>query len=376
VDDDGAVPTAAIDAGSVSRVRISFANRLRGLLPSLLAALLAVVLAFVISQNWTRWVGAAGPQWTDDAYLHADLTPLSAQVEGRVVAVKVQDFAHVKAGDLLVQIDDAPYIAQLEQSEAAVAGAQAALINLTAQQQLQQARIVAAEAQVEGNQATEARNELESRRQRTLLATRIAGTEQAVEQADAAWKQSQAQVAQSQAEMQAARRQLDVLHTQGAQLQANLKAAQAARDVAAINLGYTRIMAPTDGRVSQRRVFPGQYVGVGAQVLSLLPPNLYVLANYKETQLTHLRDGQSATVTVDTYPGKTLHGRVTSWSPATGSQFALLPPDNATGNFTKVVQRIPVKIVIDDDADLGDALRAGMSVEATVDTATAPPQGP
>ncbi|MBV8613154.1 MAG: HlyD family secretion protein, partial [Acetobacteraceae bacterium] len=168
---------------------------------------------------------------------------------------------------------------------------------------------------------------------------------------------------------EAARRQLEVQQTQEKQLAANLKAAEAARDVARINLGYTRITAPADGMVGQRRVYPGQYVGVGAQVISVVPlPGLYVIANYKETQLTHLRDGQRAEVRIDTFPGVVLRGHVASWSPATGSEFALLPPDNATGNFTKVVQRIPVKVVLDDDGGLGEKLRPGMSVETTIHT--------
>jgi membrane fusion protein, multidrug efflux system len=351
----------------------SFGWRLRSLLPSLFAALLAVGLAFGIALNWDDWVGAAGPQWTDDAYLQADLTPLSAQVAGQVSTVKVTDFQRVKAGDLLVQIDDARFKAQLAQADANVAAAQAAIVNLTAQESLQQSNIAAAEAQVQGVRATENRNELEDKRQRQLLIGRLAGTEQAVEQADAAYGQSRAQDAQAEAAVQAAQRQLAVQQTQQTELSANLKATQAQRDLAAINLGYTRITAPTDGMVSQRRVYPGQFLAVGTQVISVVPlAHQYVIANFKETQLTHLTVGQPATIRVDTFGLATLRGHVVGWSPATGSQFALLPPDNATGNFTKVVQRLPVKITINDDAGLGDQLRPGMSVEATIDTSAQP----
>jgi len=346
---------------------------LRGMLPSLIAALLAIGLAVGIGVRWNGWVGGAGAQWTDDAYLQADLTPLSAQVAGRVVAVTVEDFARVKAGDVLVQIDDAPFRVQLAQAEASVAAAQAAIANLAVQESLQETNIAAAEAQLQGVQATELRNELEANRQHTLLSTHLAGTEQAVEQADAAYKQSHAQDLQAAAAVEGARRQLAVQKSQEALLAANLKSAQAQRDGALINLGYTHIATPTDGMVSQRRVFPGQFVAVGTQVISVVPlSHLYVIANYKETQLTHLTAGQPATIRVDTFANPTLHGHVVGWSPATGSQFALLPADNATGNFTKVVQRIPVKIVIDDDAGLGDRLRPGMSVEATVDTSAQP----
>ncbi len=273
------------------------------------------------------------------------------------------------AGELLVEIDDAPFRAQLDQAQANVAAARAAIANLKAQEVLQAANIAAAQAQVEGSRATALRNHLEAERQHKLLETRIVGTAQAVEQADAAAKLSDAQVLQSAAALEGAVRQLDVQHTQEAQLDANLKAAQAMRDLAQINLGYTRITAPTDGIVGQRRVYPGQYVGIGTQVITVAPlPHLYVIANYKETQLTHMRVGQPAEIRIDTFPGVVLHGHVASWSPATGSQFALLPPDNATGNFTKVIQRIPVKVALDDDGGLGDRLRPGMSVETTIRT--------
>ncbi|MBV8094830.1 MAG: HlyD family secretion protein [Acetobacteraceae bacterium] len=338
-------------------------------MPRLFAVLLAAALALLVIVNWNRWVGSAGAQWTDDAYLQADLTPLSAQIAGRISNLLVTDFQMVREGDLLVEIDDAPFRAQLDQAEANVAGAEAAITNLKSQELLQTANIAAASAQVEGNRATELRNRLEAERQRKLLATRLAGTEQAVEQADAAEKLSEAQVMQAGAALEAAKRQLQVQQTQEAQLAANLKAAKAARDVARINLGYTRITAPTNGMVGQRRVYPGQYVGIGTQVILVVPlPHLYVIANYKETQLTHIRTGQRAEIRVDSFPGVVLHGHVASWSPATGAQFALLPPDNATGNFTKVIQRVPVKISLDDDGGLADRLRPGMSVESTIHT--------
>ncbi len=344
-------------------------RRLLALAPRLLALVLAGVLAAVVMVNWNRWVGGAGPQWTDDAALAADLTPLSAQVGGRISAVPATDFQPVHAGDVLARIDDAPFRAQVAQAEAAVAGAEAAIANLQAQERLQAANIAAAQAQLEGARATAVRYRLEAERQNRLLATRIAGTEQAVEQADAAAKLADAQVMQASANAEAAQRQLDVQHSQEAQLAANLKAAQAALELARINLGYTVIASPVDGLVGQRRVYPGQYVGIGTQVIAVVPlRHVYVIADYKETQLTHLALGQPAEVRIDTFPGVVLHGHVASWSPGTGSQFALLPPDNATGNFTKVVQRIPVKIELDDDGGLGERLRPGMSVEATIQT--------
>jgi membrane fusion protein (multidrug efflux system) len=246
-------------------------QRLLAIAPRLLAAALAIGLAAFVMINWDRWVGAAGAQWTDDATLEADVTPLSAQVAGRISDVAVGDFQLVRAGDLLVAIDDAPFRAQRDQAAANVAAAQAAIANLKAQETLQAANIEAAAAQLDGSRATALRNHLEADRQRKLLATRIAGTEQAVEQADAASKLSDAQVMQAGAALEGARRQLDVQHTQERQLAASLKAAEAALDIAQINLGYTRISAPIDGMAGQRRVYPGQYVGVGTQVAAVVP---------------------------------------------------------------------------------------------------------
>ena len=292
-------------------------RRLLALAPRLLALVLAGVLAAVVMVNWNRWVGGAGPQWTDDAALAADLTPLSAQVGGRISAVPATDFQPVHAGDVLARIDDAPFRAQVAQAEAAVAGAEAAIANLQAQERLQAANIAAAQAQLEGARATAVRYRLEAERQNRLLATRIAGTEQAVEQADAAAKLADAQVMQASANAEAAQRQLDVQHSQEAQLAANLKAAQAALELARINLGYTVIASPVDGLVGQRRVYPGQYVGIGTQVIAVVPlRHVYVIADYKETQLTHLALGQPAEVRIDTFPGVVLHGHVASWSPA------------------------------------------------------------
>lgn len=355
-------------------IRVSPGSRLRAASPHILAIALAAALAIGIAVNWDRWIGSAGPQWTNDAYLQSDLTPLSALVTGPIARVAVDDFQQVRKGDVLVEIDPRTYQAQLEQAEANVSAAQAAIGNLHAQEQLQLANIASATAQLNSAQAGGERDQLEASRQQRLLATGIAGTQQTVERADAAQKISTASIAQATAGLEAARRQLGVQQSQEAQLQASLKAAEAMRDLARINIGYTRIVSPADGVVGQRRVYPGQYVGVGTQVIAVVPlTGLYVLANYKETQLTHLAVGQPAEVRVDTFSGVRLRGRVLSWSPGTGSQFALLPADNATGNFTKVVQRIPVKIGLDDVAGLDGRLRPGMSAEVTIHTDDAKP---
>jgi membrane fusion protein, multidrug efflux system len=335
--------------------------------------LLVGVLVVVVAREWDWWVGSAVEQSTDDAYLQADMTPLAAKVPGYVRQVPVQDFQKVKAGDLLVEIVDDDYRAQLEQAEANVAAAQTAIENIEQQKLLQATLVKQAESTIQVSEADLTRYHLEAVRQQALLADRMAGTPQLNEQATANEKRTAATLDFNRAQLDQQRQQLKVLETQRSQAEATLKAQQAARDLAQINLGYTRITAPVDGMVGQRQVRPGQYVGVGTLVNSVVPlPNVWVIANYKETQMTRVRVGQRARVTVDAFPGATLQGRVDSWSPASGAQFSLLPPDNATGNFTKVVQRIPVKIVLDPDAGVDELLRPGMSVIVTIDTSSTP----
>jgi membrane fusion protein (multidrug efflux system) len=239
---------------------------------------------------------------------------------------------------------------------------------------LQETLITQAEAEIASSEADVTRYHLETVRQQNLLTDKFAGTPQLVEQAVDNEKRAVSALALNRAKLDQQRQQLNVLESQKAQAAAALEGQKAARDLAKINLDYTRIVAPVDGMVSQRLVRAGQYLSVGTQVISLVPlPNVWVIANYKETQMTNIRTGQKARATVDAFPGKVLHGYVDSWSPASGAEFALLPPDNATGNFTKVVQRIPVKIVLDPDPSLADLLRPGMSVIATIDTNSKPP---
>jgi len=330
-------------------------------------------LVVLVAYEWDWWVGSAVQQSTDDAYLQADMTPLAAKTPGYVRSVPVQDFQKVKAGDLLIEIVDDDYRAQLAQAEANVAAAQAAIENIEQQKPLQQALVKQAEATIRASEADLTRFHLEAVRQQTLLAHSTAGTPQLTEQAVANEKRTEATLELNRAQLEQQRQQLNVLDSQRMQAQAVLKAQQATRDLAEINLGYTRITAPVDGVVGQRLVRPGQYVSIGTEVISVVPlPNVWVIANYKETQMTRVRVGQPARVAVDAFPGRVLHGRVDSWSPASGAQFSLLPPDNATGNFTKVVQRIPVKIVLDTDPAVDELLRPGMSVIATIDTGSIP----
>ncbi|HTI82506.1 MAG TPA: HlyD family secretion protein [Acetobacteraceae bacterium] len=330
--------------------------------------LIGALIMFVYYE-WDYWIGWATEQTTDDAYLQSDLTPLAAHVPGYVAHILVHDYETVKTGQLLIQLDDRDYRAQLAQAQGAVDSAEAALATIAQQRILQGALIAQAQASIEGSKADVTRYHLETIRQKTLLASRIAGTQQIVEQAVDNERKADATLALNQAQLQQQEQQVNVLNSQEAQARATLAAQQAARDLAAINLGYTRITSPVDGMAGLRLVQEGQYLSVGTQVISVVPlPHVWVLANYKETQMTRVRVGQPATVTVDAFPGVVLHGHVQSWAPASGSQFSLLPPDNATGNFTKVVQRITVKILLDPNPAVDDLLRPGMSVIPTIDT--------
>jgi membrane fusion protein (multidrug efflux system) len=360
----------------------------------LLVGLLALAVLITVTRNWNSWEGGKAEQVTDDAYVRGDLTPLSTKVSGIVREVSVSDFQGVHQGELLVQLDDDDYRANVAQASAAVAAAKAGIENNRRQKQLQQAKIEralagvsqaqaeisAAQAGIAAAQADLDRTLSERRRQEALMETNST-TRQKVEQVvaaeegahaqllsrQAALEQARAMLSSSQAAVDAERRGLDVLDSQQFQLIADQQAKEAALTVAQVNLGYTKIYAPTDGTVGERQVRPGQLVSPGTQVIAFVEKTKWVQANYRETQLTNVKVGDPAQIRIDAYPGQVIHGKVIEISPASGSQFALLPPDNATGNFTKVVQRIPVKIALD-DADLASKLRPGLSVTVTVRT--------
>jgi len=330
--------------------------------------LLAVGALVLITTRWNRWESNSGTQTTDDAYLQADLTPVAAKVSGYVTSMPVQDFERVRAGQLLVQIDQRDYVAAVDQLTASVNAAAATIEALKAQRSLQSANVEAAKATIAATSANVDQNERDLARQKRLLETGSSSTE-AAEKLQTTHAQLAAQLQQNRAQEVAASRQLEVLAAQQSQAEAALAAQKASLDLAKLNLGYTSIVAPQDGVIGQRQVKPGQFVPVGGQVTSLSPlPNVWVIANYKETQLTHMVAGQKAEVQVDTFPGRTMRGHVLAFAPGSGQVFSLLPPDNATGNFTKVVQRVAVKIVIDDADGLADRLRPGLSVVTTVET--------
>ncbi len=334
---------------------------------------LALVVLVVVTTRWTRWVGGAGWQATDDAYLQADVTPIAAKVAGYVKQVEVQDYERVKAGQLIAQIVDDDYSATVEQAQANADAATAQVDALEAQKNLQDANVRAAEAVIAATSANLAQNGRDVLRQTRLVEAGSSSTE-ATEKVHNTRDDLVAQLQQNRAQAEAARRQVAVLAAQTEQAKAAAEARRAELELAKINLGYTRVVAPADGVLGPRQILTGQYVSVGGQFTTLTPlPHVWVTANYKETQLTHMAIGEKAEISVDTFPGHTLKGHVLSFSPASGAEFALLPPDNATGNFTKIVQRIAVKIAVDDADGLGDLLRPGMSVVARIDATASVP---
>lgn len=337
----------------------------------LFAVVVALGFVALATLRFDEWVGNAVIQTTNDAYVRAELTRLSSRVSGEVLGVGVTDFQRVKAGDLLIQIDPADYQAQVAQAEAAVAAAQAALDNLANQIELQYATIAQAQAARLSAEAMEIEARQEQARQQSLSQTE-SGTRQRLEQAVAAYAKAQADVRASRAVIAAQQHQLEVLQGTRKQRAADVEAAKATLAGTKLKLGYTKITAPFDGVVGERQVQPGDYVNIGTNLINVVPlPKVYVIANYKETQLTHVAPGQPVEITVDSFPREKLRGRVERIAPATGAQVALLPPDNATGNFTKVVQRIPVRIQFDGDQPLLARLVPGMSVVTSIDTKAA-----
>jgi membrane fusion protein, multidrug efflux system len=337
----------------------------------LFAVIVALGFVALATQRFDEWVGNAVVQTTNDAYVRAELTRLASRVSGEVLTVGVTDFQRVKAGDLLIQIDPADYETQVAQSEAAVAAAQAVLDNLANQIELQYATIAQAQAARLSAEAVEVEARQEQERQQSLTQTE-SGTRQRFEQAVAGYAKAQADVRASRAVIAAQQHQLEVLQGTKKQRAADVEAAKATLAGAKLKLGYTKITAPFDGVVGERQVQPGDYVNVGTNLINVVPlPKVYVIANYKETQLTHVAPGQPVEITVDSFPREKLRGRVERIAPATGAQVALLPPDNATGNFTKVVQRIPVRIQFDDNQPLLARLVPGMSVVTSIDTKAA-----
>jgi membrane fusion protein (multidrug efflux system) len=338
----------------------------RRLVLTLGIALLLIAAAAAYGSYY--WVVGRFLESTDDAYVQADSTIIAPKVSGYLSKVLVEDNQSVKAAQPLAKIDDRDYVAALDQATADVATAQADIENVTAALQQQQAVIAQARATVAVDQANLTYAEQENTRYGGLA--KIGGASVEVAQATASKRDTaQATLTRDTAAVTAAEQQVDVLQAQLAKDKATLQHNEAVQERAQLNLGYTNITAPIDGVVGNRSLRVGEYVQAGTQLMAVVPlAAVYVVANFEETQLAGIRKGAPVSIVVDTYSGATVKGHVDSIAPASGEEFALLPPDNATGNFTKIVQRIPVKIAIDPNDPLRGELRPGMSVTATVDT--------
>ncbi|MBV4543074.1 HlyD family secretion protein [Pseudomonas vlassakiae] len=332
----------------------------------LAALVFAIALAVAFFGHW--WAIGRFLQSTDDAYVGADVTVISTKVPGYIKDVAVADNQFVKAGDLLVRIEASDYRAALAKADGAVAAQRASLANLDATEQLQHSLISQAKAQLQARQAQTERALQDKARAQVLLNSHAVSLENA-QHADAVWKTAQAEQNHAAAGVLAAQQQLVVIETQREQARAALAQAEAAREQAGLDVGYTELRSPVDGYIGNRRAKVGAYAAAGSQVVSVVPARgLWVDANFKEDQLARLRVGQPARIEADILPGRVFHGRVESIAPATGAQFSILPPENATGNFTKIVQRVPVRILLQDsDAEFG-VLRPGLSVITEVDS--------
>ena len=375
---DGSAQPATVERPQVSHAAPSLApppapppRRTRRRLVILLIA--ALVLAGAATYAWRWWTDGRFLDGTDDAYIAADTVTVSSRIPGQVKDVLVLDNQLVRRGDPLLRLDDADYAAALAGARADVAAAQADINALGAQTRLQSTVVAAAEADLDSAAAAAAFARADSVRYADLLRTGN-GSVQRAQQADAEIKGRDAAAARARAALEGARAQVAVLGAQLGRAQATLLRARAAESQAALNLSYTTLAAPADGAVGDRTVRPGQYVQPGAGLMAVVPMDagLYVVANFKETQLGRMGAGEAVSVDVDMLGGEPLRGIVDSLAPGSGSTFALLPPENATGNFTKIVQRVPVRIRLLPDDRLSQ-LRPGLSVTVTVDSRTAPP---
>jgi membrane fusion protein, multidrug efflux system len=329
---------------------------------------LPLVLLAGLYGGWQWWHVWRYEQSTDDAYIQSDISVISPKIEGYIKDVRVQDNQQVKAGDVLFVIDDSDFAAKVAQAAATVQTTEATVKTFDTRQEFQQAMIGQASAEVGSAQAELDRANLDKQRYDSLVTGEVA-TKQRYETAVSDAAKAAANLLKTKAALEAAKQQLAVLIAQKHEEEARRSQARAQLRLAQNDLDNTVIRAPVAGVAGNRAGQTGQYVKPGTQLLSLVPlPRVYVTANFKETQLTLMRPGQPAEVTVDAYPGQTITGRIDSFAPGSGAEFSLLPPDNATGNFTKIVQRVPVRIELPADGPLSALLRPGLSVTVTVDT--------
>jgi len=334
--------------------------------PALLAGIAGIL---VVLYAWQLPPFTSSVQSTNNAYVKGQVTILAPQLAGYVVQVPVTDYLTVKKGDLLVQLDDRIYSQQLAQAQATLGQQQSALANYDANHASKKSSVELAEAQLVAAEASLEKAQRDAGRNSSLLKSGIAAQSSA-DQATAALAQAEAGVEQAKASVAIAEQNLALVEAGKPGLEAAVKGAEAAVQLAQINLSNTRVVAPVDGRLGEVTARVGQYVSVGTQLTSVTPPRTWVIANFKETQMAGLKVGQEASFTVDALSAGRLTGHISEISPAAGSEFSVLKPDNATGNFTKVAQRIPVRIEIDPNQALAPQLLPGMSVEVSIETGT------
>jgi membrane fusion protein (multidrug efflux system) len=364
----GLRPATPDDSGTAAMAPAPLLSKKFNFRRLLMAGAAVAVLAGAAWYGFDYWTVGRYLVSTDDAYVKADSTTVAPKVSGYLHEVLVADNEPVRAGQVLARIDARDFNVALDQAKADVTAAHAAIASKQAQLGVQQAVIDAARATVDVDTATVTFAAQENKRYTDLAATGF-GSVQNAQQAQSRNAGAQAAIARDTASLASAVKQVDLLKAEIVQANAALARAQALQNQAELNLEYTSIVAPIEGVVGNRSLRVGQFVQAGTQLMSVVPvAGVYVVANFKETQLTDVRKGQAVEVAVDTFPGQIVHGHVDSIAPASGQEFALLPPDNATGNFTKVVQRIPVKIALDPDEGSAVELRPGMSVIPTVET--------
>lgn len=343
-------------AAALSRKQIAFSA----------AAALLLVIALTLGHRW--WTSGRFIETTDDAYVGADVTEISPHVNGFITKLLVSDNQRVTAGQELIRIDAADFKAVQDHAEATVQQKQAALASLQAQMALQHSLIDQALAELQSRRNDAAFDANDAKRYRDLALSK-AGSGRDAEKAQTAARTAESAVSAAAARHAAARKQLSVLDAAIGEAQAALAQSQAGLITAQLNVGYTVIRAPIDGYIGDRSAQVGAYVTAGTHLLSVVPArDLWVDANFKEDQIGHVRAGQSATVSVDVMSGRKIRGRVLSVAPATGAVFSVIPPQNATGNFTKIVQRVPIRIVLDAAELPAGVLRPGLSANVSVDT--------
>jgi membrane fusion protein (multidrug efflux system) len=327
-----------------------------------------VALVLVAIGGWYWIAFGRFVESTDNAYIRGEITPISPKVGGYVSELLVADNQRVSSGDVLLRIEDHEYVLAVEEAGSKVAEAEAGIVNIDARLARQQSLVAQASANIQSAEAELNRAVLQLERERRLM-DGIAGTPQRYERAEADQRMAAAEVARATAAHDGAQLEIAVMNSERKLLESRLAQTMAALDTAKIDLNDTKIVAPIDGMIGNRSVRAGELVQPGEYLMVVVPADdIWIEANFKETQLTRMRVGQEVSISVDTYPGTDFSGRIESFSPASGAEFSLIPPENATGNFTKLVQRIPVRIIINADRPADEPLRPGMSVVVKIDT--------